>query len=91
MELTDLPLPPEIWAATPDAAQVLILALQARIRELEARLDQNSSNSSRPPSSDPPKRQCDRKPLRLDGSAAANRDTAGRTARCSRLRRWTKS
>jgi transposase len=54
MELTDLPLPPEIWAATPDAAQVLILALQARIRELEARLDQNSSNSSRPPSSDPP-------------------------------------
>src|SRR5690242_6236396 len=28
--------------------------LQARIRELEARLGQNSSNSSRPPSSDPP-------------------------------------
>jgi transposase len=29
-------------------------ALQARIRELEAQLGQNSSNSSRPPSSDPP-------------------------------------
>src|SRR5829696_4967587 len=29
-------------------------ALQERIRELEARLSQNSSNSSRPPSSDPP-------------------------------------
>ena len=28
--------------------------LQARIRELDARLGQNSSNSSRPPSSDPP-------------------------------------
>ena len=28
--------------------------LQARVRELEARLRQNSSNSSRPPSSDPP-------------------------------------
>src|SRR5438045_6330576 len=28
--------------------------LQARVRELEARLGQNSSNSSRPPSSDPP-------------------------------------
>jgi transposase len=28
--------------------------LQARIRQLEARLGQNSSNSSRPPSSDPP-------------------------------------
>ena len=29
-------------------------ALHARVRELEARLGQNSSNSSRPPSSDPP-------------------------------------
>src|SRR3954452_21287177 len=29
-------------------------ALQERVRELEARLGQNSSNSSRPPSSDPP-------------------------------------
>jgi transposase len=29
-------------------------ALQARIRELEAQLGQNSSNFSRPPSSDPP-------------------------------------
>src|SRR5215210_306341 len=28
--------------------------LQARVRELEARLGQDSSNSSRPPSSDPP-------------------------------------
>src|ERR671933_520270 len=54
MERTDLPLAPEIWAATPCAAQVLIVALQQRIRELEARLGQNSSNSSRPPSSDPP-------------------------------------
>src|SRR5438067_10867099 len=29
-------------------------ALQERVRELEARLGQNSANSSRPPSSDPP-------------------------------------
>src|SRR4051794_31151131 len=29
-------------------------ALQQRIRDLEARLGQNSSNSSRPPSADPP-------------------------------------
>ena len=28
--------------------------LQARVQELEARLGQNSTNSSRPPSSDPP-------------------------------------
>src|SRR5947209_16849020 len=54
MELTDLPLPPHIWAATPCSAQALILALQGRIHELEARLSQNSANSSRPPSSDPP-------------------------------------
>jgi transposase len=32
----------------------LIAALQERIRELEARLAQNSTNSSKPPSSDPP-------------------------------------
>src|SRR5213592_1609513 len=30
------------------------VALQERVRELEARLGQNSTNSSRPPSSDPP-------------------------------------
>ncbi len=38
MKLADAPLPPEVWAATPSAAQALILTLQARIRELEARL-----------------------------------------------------
>jgi transposase len=54
MELTALPLPPEIWAATPAAAQALIVALHERIGELEARLGQTSANSSRPPSSDPP-------------------------------------
>src|SRR3982751_3340922 len=36
------------------ALRVENAALQARIRELEAQLGQNSSNSSRPPSSDPP-------------------------------------
>jgi transposase len=53
MKLVDPPLPPEIWAATPSAAQALILTLQERIRELETRLGQTSANSSRPPSSDP--------------------------------------
>ena len=52
MELTALPLPPEIWAATPAAAQALILAQRERIRDLEAHQGQTSSNSSRPPSSD---------------------------------------
>src|SRR5262245_50085517 len=54
MAVTEFPLPPEIWAATPCAAQALIVALQARIRELEARIGQNSTNSSCPPSSAPP-------------------------------------
>jgi len=54
MKLADPPLPPDICAATPRAAQTLILALQERVRELEARLGQTSANSSYPPSSDPP-------------------------------------
>src|SRR4051812_17545421 len=53
MDLTALPLPPDIWAATPGAAQALILTLQERICELEAQLGQTSTNSSRPPSTDP--------------------------------------
>jgi transposase len=61
MERTDLPLPPEIWAATPCAAQALIVALQQRVRELEARLGQTSANSSRPPSSDTPQAPARRK------------------------------
>src|SRR5262245_21422320 len=54
MKLADPPLPRDIWAATPSAAQALILSLQARVHELEARLSQTSANSSRPPSSDLP-------------------------------------
>ena len=39
-------------------------ALQERVRELEARPGQNSSNSSRPPSSDPPQAPRKRQALR---------------------------
>jgi hypothetical protein len=63
MDLTAPPLPPEIWAATPCAAQALIVAFQARICELEARLGQDSSNSSCPPSSDPPHVPPKRRPV----------------------------
>lgn len=52
------PIPEELWNQLPPAAQAAVLAviatLEARIAELEARLNQNSSNSSKPPSSDPP-------------------------------------
>jgi transposase len=58
----------EDWAATPVAVQQMLLAtltvvtlqqqqiaqLLARVADLEARLNQHSQNSSKPPSSDPP-------------------------------------
>jgi transposase len=62
------PLPEDIFASLPAAAQLYIrqleafaaqlsaqvTALTARLAQLEARVGQNSSNSSRPPSSDGP-------------------------------------
>lgn len=58
-------IPAEYWDALPAelrpgllavlaAFEARIAAQDARIAELEARLNQSSSNSSRPPSSDPP-------------------------------------
>src|SRR5438477_481937 len=62
------PLPTDLWDRLPPEARALILALraelaelrakvreqQAQLHELRERLNQNSTNSSRPPSSDPP-------------------------------------
>src|SRR6516162_8333581 len=52
------PIPDELWQQIPPAAQAAILALiqryEQRLADLEARLNQNSTNSSKPPSSDPP-------------------------------------
>lgn len=52
---------PEEWRNTPPSVIRLIMqlvaridALEAEVGQLRARLDQNSSNSSKPPSSDPP-------------------------------------
>src|SRR5215831_16123515 len=51
-------LPPGIseedWNATPVAVRVLVVELLQRVARLEARLNQTSRNSSKPPSSDPP-------------------------------------
>lgn len=51
------PIPEELWSRTPPDVQAAILAvvgrLERRVAELEARLGQDSSNSSKPPSSDP--------------------------------------
>jgi transposase len=68
MEAATARLAPNVWDALPAEAQRLIRDLQAqvhvlqtenatlrtRIRDLETRVGQDSSNSSRPPSSDPP-------------------------------------
>src|SRR3954464_1639939 len=59
-----LPIPDELWAKVPADAQAAIAAvflamqqrvsqLEARVHDLEARLKLNSTNSSKPPSSDP--------------------------------------
>jgi transposase len=59
-----LPIPDELWAKVPPDAQTAIAVvfvamrqrvdeLETRVRDLEARLKLNSTNSSKPPSSDP--------------------------------------
>jgi transposase len=55
------PLPADLWDSLPPEARALILALRAevaqlraKVQELQDRLNQNSTNSSRPPSTDPP-------------------------------------
>ena len=66
--------PVEVWEQAPEPVQVVISAmveyyeqriakLEAEVRELTARLNQNSQNSSKPPSSDGP--HVKRKPPKL--------------------------
>src|SRR5262249_50574820 len=54
----DPPIPDELRQQIPPAAQAAIRTLiqryERRLADLEARLNQNSTNSSKPPSSDPP-------------------------------------
>jgi transposase len=51
------PLPDDLWAKAPPDVQAAILdlaqAFEQRIAALEARINQNSSNSSKPPSTEP--------------------------------------
>jgi transposase len=44
----------EDWSATPVGVRALVMGLLERVAQLEARLNQTSRNSSKPPSSDPP-------------------------------------
>ena len=61
---TPHPIPEPLWSTVPPEAQTAVLAvldslngriaeLELRVRDLEARLKLNSTNSSKPPSSDP--------------------------------------
>ena len=52
--MTTPTLPPDVFDALPPAVQAYIRYLEARLADLEARLDRNSTNSSKPPSSDGP-------------------------------------
>lgn len=59
-------IPDALWNTVPPEAQAAILAViasfETRIAHLEARLNQNSTNSSRPPSTDPPAVKVKRRP-----------------------------
>lgn len=59
-------IPESLWNTVPPEAQAAILAaiasLEKRIADLEARLNQDSTNSSRPPSTDPPAARVKRRP-----------------------------
>jgi transposase len=52
--MTPPPLPPDVFDRLPPEVQAYIRYLEARLADLEARINQNSSNSSKPPSSDGP-------------------------------------
>jgi transposase len=59
-------IPESLWNTVPPEAQAAILAviasLEKQIADLEARLNLNSTNSSRPPSTDPPAVKVKRRP-----------------------------
>jgi transposase len=52
--MTPPSLPPDVLDRLPAEVRAYIRYLEARLADLEARLNQDSSNSSQPPSSDPP-------------------------------------
>ena len=56
-----LGIPAEDWHQTPTSVRHQVLSLLKRVDTLEARLNQNSSNSSRPPSTDSPAKKRQRR------------------------------
>src|SRR3954454_19406249 len=60
------PIPASLWNIIPPEAQAALLvafsSLERRIAELEVKLNQNSTNSSKPPSTDAPAVKVKRRP-----------------------------
>jgi hypothetical protein len=54
IEIAGISIPMKDWEATPATVRAVVLVLSERLSNLEERLNQNSQNSSRPPSSDGP-------------------------------------
>ena len=95
------PLPDHLWNSASPELQAAILALvqihqqrvtelESRVNDLEARLKLNSTNSSKPPSSDPIGRTRRPPPRPPGGDAVGNPGIARPTAPWSRLRRSAK-
>ncbi|MEM9091836.1 MAG: DUF6444 domain-containing protein [Cyanobacteria bacterium P01_F01_bin.53] len=52
IEIAGIEVPRGDWEATPSSIQSVLLSISARLSELEEKLNQNSQNSSKPPSTD---------------------------------------
>src|SRR5436309_1167354 len=66
------------------------VALQERVRELDARLGRDSSNSSRPPSSDPPRAPPRPKAPSSGRKRGGQPGHRGPAVGCCRSSRWTR-
>jgi hypothetical protein len=54
IEIAGISISKKDWEATPSSVSRLVIVLSERLSLLEERVNQNSQNSSRPPSSDGP-------------------------------------
>ena len=52
IEIAGVEIPTSDWDATPASVKVLVNVLNERLSHIEEQLNQNSQNSSRPPSTD---------------------------------------
>lgn len=68
IEIAGIKVPKADWDRTPASIQALVLVLSERLNQLEEKLNQNSQNSSKPPSSDGFGQPVTRKKSRKKGS-----------------------